>query len=175
MLSCWTSFDLLQVPVGIKILSKIELSIQRLYAVGVDDKVYELYGGTENAVSYVRLGAISDELKFNHKLTDVRCCLNEITEDCTISCTPFTDNRLAAVVQTKDIEYVPASPTYAGPLDMPDIDTQCQPVFFNYPNAKQGWKTFALISWTGGNLTSVSMLLQQTTPINPLTAQANVT
>jgi len=175
ILSCWTSFDLGQVPVKVKQLAKIELTIQRLYAVGEDDNLYTLYSGTENAISYVRLGATANDPKFSHKLTDIRCVLNNITEDCTISAVAFTDNRLSeSGVQTKNITYTEPPFPYTGVIDMPDINTLCQPVLFSFPNAAQGWKTFALISWTGGNLTSVSLELIEQTPMNPLTSQANV-
>jgi len=131
ILSCWASFDIGQVPVQIKQLAKIELTIQRLYAIGVDDNLYELYGSKEEATAYVRLGAVAGDPKFSQKLQNVRCILNSITENCTISCIPFTDNRqIESNVQTKNITYTDAPFPYTGLLDMPDIDTLCQPVFF---------------------------------------------
>jgi len=174
ILSCWTSFDLGQVPTRIKQLAKIELTIQRLYAIGEDDELYELYGGTEDATSYVRLGASSDEPKLAHKLTDIRLVINNITEDCTCSAIAFTDNRLSEQsTQTKKITYPEPTWPYTGIIDMPDIDTLCQPVLFSFPNAAQGWKTFALVSWNNGTLTEVSMGMTDSTPMNQLTAQAN--
>lgn len=175
ILECWTGFDIGQTLTSkIKIMAKIELTIQRLYAVDSNDNLYELYGGTEDAIAYVRLGAAASEPKNNHKLNDIRCVVNDITEDCTISAIAFTDNRLSEkTAQTKIIEYVPPPIPYTGVINMPDINTQCQPVYFTYPNSIQGWKTFALISWTNGNLTSVSMSMTDTTPMNPLMGQAN--
>jgi len=175
ILACWTSFDLGQVPVRVKQLAKIELTVQKLYAIGEDDELYELYAGTEDATSYVRLGASSDEPKMTHKLTDIRLVINNITQDCTCSAIAFTDNRLSEqTAQVKNITYPEPTWPYTGIIDMPDIDTLCQPVLFSFPNASQGWKTFALVSWNNGTLTEVSMEMTDSTPMNPLTAQANV-
>ena len=175
ILSCWTSLDLLQIPTQIKILAKIELTIQRLYAIGIDDNLYELYGGTEFATSYVRLGAAANEPKFAHKLTDVRLVLNNVTKDCEVSATVFTDNRVSdQPTITKKITYSQPTPVYTGPINMPDVNTMCQPVSFMFPNTQQGWKTFALLSWNNGNLTTVSMTLTEAQPMNQLTSQANV-
>ena len=175
ILSCWTSFDLGQCPVLIKQLAKIELTIQRLYAIGIDDNLYELYGSDTIATSTVRLGAASNDPKMTHKINDACVILNEITEDCECSVAAFTDNRLSEkTIQTKEITYSNPPFPYTGTIDMPDINTLCQPVYFSFPNSIQGWKTFLLISWTGGNLTSVSMDMTEATTMNPLTSQANV-
>jgi len=175
ILSCWSSFDLGQCPVAIKQLAKIELTIQALYAVGVDDNLYTLYSSPNFATAYVRLGAISNDPKMTHKLTDVCLVLNEITGNCTCSCQVFTDNRISEANSTpKTITYNPPDFIYNGAVNMPDINTLCQPVYFTFPNTSQGWKTFVLLSWTGGNLTSVSMTMTEAETMQPLTAQANV-
>ena len=175
ILGCWTSFDTSQTGGKlVKALAKIELSIQRLYCITEDDELYTLYGGDNYATAYVRLGALSGAPKMSQSVNNIRCVLNNITSDCTISAIPFTDNRLTdPTTQTKDIKYIPPAYPYSGLVNMPDLNTQVSSVLFSFLNSQQGWKSFPLIEWTGsGSLTYVSMMVHESDNMNPLMAQS---
>ena len=151
ILGCWTSFDTFQTGgKRVKAFAKIELSIQRLYAITEDDSLYTIYGGTENALSLVRLGAVANVPKTSHSVNSIRCVLNNISDDVTVSAIPMTDNRLTeANTQTKQITYDKPVYPYSGLANMPDLNTQVGNVLFSFLNSQQGWKSFAIIQWLG--------------------------
>jgi len=179
---CWTSFDLNQTEgKRVKILAKIELAIQRLYAVTEDDKLYELYAGPGYDAVKVRPLSISPALLRTEQgyqadvrgeicLDQFRCVLNRLTQDATVTVTPFVNNRINASV-TKSVMFSPIL-TPAGEV-MPDIDTQLSNLLFSFPNCSQGWKTFCMIQWTSGALTQYSYTFEDLSPINPLISQGN--
>lgn len=184
---CWSSFDLSQTGGSkVKIFAKIELTIQRLYAVTEDDELYTLYAGTTNALSSIRTPSacssnVKDERGYNIdnkmelKLQEVRCIVNEVTKNMSVSITPFVNNRLTASgEQTKEITYNEPTIPYTGGLDLPDVDTQLFNLLFTFPNCGQGWKTFLVISWTSNTaLTQYSMQFSEFKPMNPLLSQGN--
>lgn len=184
---CWSSFDLSQTGGSkIKIFAKIELTIQRLYAVTEDNELYTLYAGTTNALSSIRTPSacsnnVKDERGYNIgnkmelKLQEVRCIVNEVTENMSVSITPFINNRLTSSrEQTKEITYNEPTIPYTGGLDLPDVDTQLFNLLFTFPNCGQGWKTFLVISWTSDAvLTQYSMQFSEFKPMNPLLSQGN--
>lgn len=181
---CWSSFDVQQTGgKRVKMLAKIELSIQRLFAVTEDNQLYTLYIGPSYDVPKVRpisasSGLTKDErgygvdLKGEIKLTALRCVFNKITEDCTVVATPFVNNRLtSAAAQTKLIDYSAPVTTVTG--ELPDINTQLSNILFTFPNCGQGWKAFCQITWTDGVLTQFSYSFNDLTPANPLISQGN--
>ena len=185
--NCWTGFDTEQTPdtVNIKQLAKIELGVQRLYALGDDDNLYTLYASTtnydtatlqpasvctteQNAGQNVKLNSP----KFQVKLQEFRCIIDRITQNSSMTIVPIIDNRLSAKTPSlrKDILY--SSPLKVYETNLPDINTQLSNIMFTIPNVEQGWKTTTLISWTGGgSLTQFSMKLNDSTPMNPLNSQ----
>jgi len=182
--ACWTSIDTSQVDgKRIKAFAKIELTIQRLYAITEDDQLYTLYIGTENATSYMRTVAVNyvaqsttgetvkmSEPKQIVKLTNVRATINNITDDTSLAVQPIVDNR-AQSTQTKPIKYLPPTNAYTGPMALPDMDTMLFNAFYSFPNALQGWKCSLILSWNAGSLTQFSMVLQDITPMNPSKSQ----
>ena len=178
ILSCWTSFDTLQTGgKRVKAFAKIELTIQRLYAITEDDKLWTLYISPTNSEAVVRLGAVAGDPDTSGSVHDIRVVLNNITSDCTVIADPFTDNRETdSSNQTKLIKYVPPIYPYTGIANMPDINTQVTNVLFSFLNGQVGWKSFALISWTGqADLVYVSMTVNEEKTMNPLMSQSNVT
>jgi hypothetical protein len=176
ILGVWTSFDTTQTGgKRIKALSKIELTIQRLYAITEDDKFYTLYQSVDYAPASVRLGSYASVPNTSHNVNDIRLVLNNITADCTVSAIPFTDNRLSkGGVQTKDIYYKAPVYPYTGLINMADLNTQVSNVLFSFPNGQTGWKSFPLIEWTGGgSLTYVSMNIKESQTMNPLMSQVS--
>lgn len=117
--NCWASFDVAQVGgKNIKILAKIELTIQRLYAVTEDDKLYTLYIGPDTDSPLVRPISISPNVvqteqgygvtpKGEIKLQEFRCVFNKIVDDMTVSVKPYVNNRVADDLQTKIIQFIP--------------------------------------------------------------------
>ena len=177
ILACWASFDLSQTGgKRIKAFAKIELSIQRLYAITEDNELYTLYEVENNSTAYVRLGAVANLPKTSQSVGNIRCVLNNVTADCEISAIPFTDNRLSEKsVQTKQVTYVPPVYPYTGIVNMSDLNTQLTNVLFSFPNGQQGWKSFPVIQWTGtSSLVYVSMDIKEGNTMNPLMAQATV-
>jgi len=108
--NCWASFDTEQTnSKRIKIFAKIELSIQRLYAVTEDDKLYTLYIGPGTNTPRIRTASATSGIKPNGeiKLKELRCVINKITENVVVSAVPYTNNRLSDTVQSKVIQYIP--------------------------------------------------------------------
>lgn len=182
---CWTAFDTAQVDGKlIKKFAKIELGIQALFAVTEDNSVYELFAGAEYATAQLWTLGISanvlngnDNVKLNNAKIEVkpmefRCILNNITQDSTISMTPFIDNRVSDVgTVEKFIKYVQPVTTYS--TKVPSINTQLTNLYWMTPNSEQGWKVVFLVEWTGGgSITQLSCKLQDSTPMNPIRTQA---
>lgn len=180
---CWSSFDTQQTNgKRIKQLAKIELTIQRLYAVTEDDQLYTLYiGDTFNTPKFRPISAsanlIRDERgygvspKGEIKLTALRTVFDNITEDIAVMATPYVNNRLTeSQPQTKQISYsAPVTPSLE---NQDDIDTQLTNAYFTFPDCGQGWKTFTLIEWTGDAVLSQFIYeFSDLTPQNPLTSQ----
>jgi hypothetical protein len=185
--SCWTSFDVSQVDgKRIKIFSKIELAILRLYAVTEDDRLFNLYIGPQQIPATFRTVGIcatilyaSQSVRMNNpknevKLQSARVILNKIIEDCTCSFTPYVNNRLSSVGKiTKNITYKTPAIVSTDPLDLPDVNTQMENLLYTVPNCEQGWKVFGIFTWTGGSFTQFSMMLDNLTPMNPPNTQSN--
>lgn len=180
---CWSSFDTDQTGgQRIKILAKIELTIQRLYAVTEDNKLYTLYIGPGISSPKFRPISASSLLvkteqgysvsqKSEIKLTDLRCVFNLITKDTLVTATPYVNNRLAGVPATPKYIYY-AAPTTVSSETMPDIDTQLSNVLFTFPNCGQGWKSFVMLEWAGsGSLTQFTYTFNDLTPMSPLLSQ----
>jgi len=183
--SCWTGFDIDQCKgKRIKQLVKIELAFQALFAITEDDKIYRLYIGPDTDNGQLRTDAICSNIlyvninmrmanpKLEVKLTKTRIIVDNITEDCSLSFTPYINNREAAGgTQTKNFTYKePLKPT-TNQYPLPDVDTQLENALFSTPDCEQGWKVYGVIEWTSGSLTQFSMELQDITPQNPLNSQ----
>lgn len=183
---CWSSFDLSQTGGSkIKQFAKIELGIQRLFAITEDDQFYTLYSGSDYAPGLVLTGAVSantllqgeqvSKTRFEIKPCDFRCIISRINQDSVAKLTPIVDNRVSAMVSAveKHITYIAPSLVYSGTLPLPDIDTQLTNLYFPLPNCEQGWKVAMLLEWTGGgSITQYSMTFTDKTPMNPLNTQA---
>lgn len=185
---CWTSFDTDQTNgKAIKILAKIELQIQRLYAVTEDNKLYTLYINEENksTASFRSVGVCANILvestnvrlanpKNEIKLSNVRVVLNRITKDCICSFTPYINNRLSSVrTIQKSINYT--EPTTISneevSLNLPDINTQLNNMLYSTPDCEQGWKVCGIFEWNEGSFTQFSFEMVDLTPQNPLDSQ----
>lgn len=181
----WAAFDTNQTGgKRIKQFAKIELSIQRLYAITEDDQIYTLYIGPTYETAAVRPLSISsnvldpsipDLVRHQVKPLEFRAVINNIKTDSVATLTTFVDNRMIGAAQTKNINYTEPTTPYTGEYDLPDIDTQLQPLVWLLPQATQGWKCFFLLTWTGGGtLTQFSVTVRDDTPTNPGSSQARV-
>jgi len=184
--SCWSSFDINQTNgKRIKQFAKIELTIQRLYAITEDDKLYTLYIGPDKSsaafrtISMSRCGVTEDAQTIQQstpraevKLSNFRCVLDRLTEDVTMTVTPFVNNRLTLQSAiTKSISYTAPALPYTGSIVMPDVDTQLNNLLFTFLNTGQGWQAFVLVQWTGGVIKQFSMEAEDITPMNPMLSQ----
>ncbi len=175
---CWSSFDLSQTGgKNVKMLAKIELTIQRLYAVTEDDKVFTLYGSTESDSPLVRTAALSSGVADTMStLGAVRIIFDSITENAKFFITPFVDNRLTKhLTIDKTINYKAPVTTYTGYGDAIDLNTLLVNTFVPFNNIEQGWKTFCMITWTT-DMTLSQLFYEFTTenPQNPLQSQSGV-
>lgn len=181
----WVAFDTNQARgAAIKQFAKIELDIQRLFAITDDNKLYTLYSSDSYDTAAVRPPSVNANtinpetenlLQQNVKPVDFRAVLNGITEDCTASLTTFVDNRLTDSIKVKNISFTESANPYDGQMDLPDVDTQLSNLYWTMPNAALGWKCFYLLSWTGGAaLTQIAATVKVETPMNPLATQSNV-
>jgi len=181
----WSSFDTTQVNgKRIKQFAKIELTIQRLYAITEDDNLYELYSGTELATSVVRTSSINhtengsngiyrvNNPRYEVKLQEVRILLDSIYTDASLTIQPFVNNRLSAEqIETKEIGYVAPPNLYTGPAQLGDTNSMVYNALFTTLNCEQGWSTYVIITWSGGHLSQYSMRLEDLTPLNPTNSQ----
>lgn len=181
---CFVSIDT-QLNTYVKQFAKIETNTVELYCIGGDDKVYKLYSGSEFAISTVRtqswcsaVQAGNDFIytpKAEMQLRSLRCILTGFMQNSEVVFTVFTDNRLNFGPQTKTITFVAPATPYGGTIGLSDVDTQLSNIFLSTPNAKQGWKTFLLLSWTGGGrITNICADSEDLTPNNPLLSQGRV-
>lgn len=183
---CWSSFDL-QVPVntGVKILTKIELDVQALFAVTTDNRFYQLYVGPNLSQPAFRTNGVcanilyaNTDVKMNNpkseiKLQKARVVLNNMFQDGIVSFTPYVDNRLTeSGTQTKSITYGNPSIQSTDVFALQDVDSLLSNELFTLPDCGQGWKVFGIFSWTNCSLTQFSYELDDITPMNPLSSQA---
>lgn len=169
----WVGFDTLQTGGSkIKQFAKIELGVQRLYAITEDDKIYSLYSSAnQDLASFLTAGM---RQQGEGKLQEFRLVLNRITEDVSVSIQPYVNNRASvdSPVITKTISYSAPVPAYTG--NIPDLGTQLTNVYFTTPNTGQGWKTNVLVTWDEGSLTQFSAMFKDINPMNPLKSQGVV-
>ena len=187
--SCWSSFDTTQTGgKRIKAFAKIELTVQALYAITEDDQLYVLYSGTTNAIPYLRTNAVNYSVRSQYtgqtvrlndpkaaiKLTSIRFTMTEIEEDCNFSATIFVDDRQSRIgTLTRNINYVPPSKPYTGPVQLPDTDSMLYNGMFSSLNCENGWDVFLILSWSAGSLIQYSLFMEDLTPMNPVKAQSN--
>lgn len=185
----WSSFDTTQTSSKkIKQFAKIELSVHALFAITEDDKLYQLYSsagfdngaivtaGISSNLLYLGQNVKLNNAKFEIKPMDFRVIVNRITQDGSITLTPFVNNRQSTTSkQIKKITYAAPVKPYAGTFQVPDADTQLTNVYFPTPDIEQGWKVSYLIEWTGGSsITQFSSSMKDETPRNPLLSQGVV-
>lgn len=154
----WVSFDVQQTGGSlVKMFSKIELTIQRLYAITTDDKLYTLYSGTEYAPLLRPLSISSDTLTIGgnvipkeneHKLQKFRAGFTGITGDFTAQTTPIVQNEITAVgTVEKTWTYMAPPSSYTGPGRLNDANTNIANLLFAVPNCSQGSRTYCYIAW----------------------------
>jgi hypothetical protein len=171
---CWTSFDISQTDgKRIKILVKIELTIQRLFAVTEDNRFFTLYQGTSRNTAIVRTGSYADPNPGNmHEVKGIRAIISTITESMSVNAMPIVDNRVTKFGnQPKTITY--SAPAHPVTDQLPDINTMLYNAYWAVLNGAQGYKTCCVLSWTGnGVLLSYAMEMKEVVPAgNPLTSQ----
>lgn len=184
--SCWVGFDTDQSDgQGIKIFAKIELAVQVLFAVTSDNRVFRLYAGPDEDEASFRTNGICSNATYygeNIKLAypkleiqtrKIRTIVNNITEDCECSVTPYVNNRISANgKQTKNLKYIaPSGVTVHEIGSLSDTDSMLQNLLFSTPNCEQGWKMFCLIEWNSGSINQFSVEFNNVTPMNPTLSQ----
>ena len=186
--NCWTSFEIGQTGGKlVKILIKIELDVQAVYAITVDNQIYRLYAGPNSAVAIVRTVGVcasilyaNTNLKMNNpeneiKLLKCRVILNNITEDGTLSFTPYINNRVTKQGTTvKNVTFVEPANISNNITDLPDVNTQLNNILFPTPNNEQGWKLFGIFSWNVGSITQFMMENQDVQPDNSISSRGVV-
>lgn len=184
---CWTSFDIAQTGgKRVKQFAKIELSIQRLYAVTEDDKLYTLYISEQSDTPTIRTIAVSAEtLKSGgydipsiaeHRLKQFHVAVSNIEQDMTISAVPYVNSRLTSQeVMKKDITYTTPAIVSNNVTDLPDVNTQLNHVMFQFLKTGQGYQTFVMFSWTGGaTIMGYDFICTDESAINPVKSQGVV-
>jgi len=186
--SCWTSFEFAQTGgKRVKILSKIELDVQALYAVTEDNFIYQLYAGPGNATALVRtVGVCSNilyantNLRMNNpeneiQLRKCRVIVNNITETGQITFTPYINNRISKEGGIpKTINYFAPTNISNNATDLPDVNTQLNNILWSTANCEQGWKLFGILSWDVGSITQFMMEYQDVQPDNSLSTRGVV-
>jgi len=160
---------------AVKQFAAIQIDSLNLYAITSDDRVIQVFGSIEALQGIIRLGAVcTQDPKKEIKVTNVRAIFTNITQDFSITCSIFTNNRLDGEITTK-IACPPYTDGYTGESIGSDVGTQTNSIVFPFPNASQGWKCFPVITWTGGaSLASVSISTQDATPMQPPMTQGVV-
>jgi len=184
---CWSSFDVSQTGgMRIKQLAKIELSIQRLFAITEDDRLFTLYISDEYDTPVVRTVTVSpDSLKKDgydipsnaeHKVRKVEAYVTNIAENMSMTVLPYVNSRLTKQeALTKNITFIEPTIVSTDPLDLPDVNTQAEHIVFPLMNTGQGFGTFLKISWTGGaTLTGFDISADDIMPDNPSMGRGTV-
>ncbi len=160
--SCYTSVDYSSLSgAAAKQFASITVGALALYAITSDDRVVQLYSGTTTEQAIIRFGAVSSQdPKKEHKVKNFRSVFTNITHNFSITAYLFTNNRLDQVL-INHVNYVAPVDIYTGPSVGADIGTQTENVLFTFTNAQSGWKSFVVLTWTGGaSLNSVCMTAQ---------------
>lgn len=182
---CWSSFDILQTGgKAIKMFAKIELTIQRLYAITTDDKLYTLYIGPDTDEPQFRsVGICANFLYANSnikmanpkaeiQLKEVRAILNKITANCSCEMIPYMNNRIDEQSDMiKEITFEEAVEQSTFNTDLPDTNTQLMNLLWSLPAGQQGWKLWLVFKWSKGSFTQFSCNLKDLNPGNPLKSQ----
>lgn len=182
---CYSSIDL-QTTTAIRQFAKIDIGTMRLYCITSDNKVLQLYGGTNFSTSTFRMqslcagtlqGGANVRLqvpKMEIKLNEVRCILSRFSQDSTVSLECFVNNRLSVPTMMKYISYIAPTVPYSGSPIFSDVDTGLENMLFSITNCGQGWKVSVVLSWTGGgSITNIAAVMEDLVPMSPLRAQAN--
>ena len=180
----WCGFDTEQTGGSkIKQFAKIDLGIQTLYAITEDDNLYELYASNEYSTStMISLGVTSritedavQKLGKNEiKPSELRCVVNRITQDSSMTAALFVDNRQSqGGFVKKDITYRTPPIPYTGTTPIPDVNDQLTNLYWMLSSSEQVWKVAYYFQWTGGcSLTQFSAVVKNQTPMNPPMTQA---
>jgi len=162
---------------GISQFALVSTDQLALFAITTDNKVIQLYAGPNYDPCTVRFMSVcSQNPKTQVKQSEFRAILSEFVQNSTATLTVFVDNRLSGNSEKKTISYVAPNPAYSASPSFTDANTQVQPLFWSTPNAAEGWKSFNVLTWTGGGrITNILTVTTDNTPLNPLGAQANVT
>jgi len=172
--SVWSSLDELQVGNhAVKQFASITIDSLSLFAITDDDRLVQLYADGNKDTATIRLGAVCEQdPKKELKVAQVRAILTNITSDYSVTCSLFTNNRLD-YTQTQSFKYTAPVNPYVGTPIGTDVGTQTNNIMFSFPNSSQGWKSFIVLSWTGGgSLSSTSITTVDGTPMQPLMTQA---
>lgn len=173
--SVYSAVDTLQLGNhSAKQFASISITTLALFAITDDDRVVRLYADENTFTPTIRLGANSEQDPAKElKVVNVRAIFGDITEDITVVCSLFINDRFIQSMQTT-VNYVEPVPIYTGVNLGDDIGTQTNNLIFTFNNAMgNGWKAFAVLTWnTGASLISVSMATTDTTPTNPPMTQA---
>lgn len=180
---CWAAFDNNQTDgLNIKMFAKIELSIQRLYAITTNDELYMLYSGTEYAPllrtlsvspDRLRIGTDSIPTEWEHKLQEVKIVWSRVTDNFNAFVTPIAQNELTKTgTITKRIPFTSPSLLYTGAGSLNDMNTNIKNTLFSTPNCAQSCQTYCIIEWTGlVELMQFSMIVNDIKSGNPLRSQ----
>lgn len=184
---CWSSFDISQTGgQRIKQFAKIELTIQRLFAITEDNQLYTLYIDSAFDTPLLRTITVSPECltvdgqtlppAAEHKVRRVDVYASNIQEDMEISVVPYVNSRLTAqAVMTKSITFRPPTTVSASDTDLPDVNMQQEHVPFPLLSTGQGYATFINISWTSGaTVSSFDITAEDIMPDNPSMGRGNV-
>ncbi len=188
---CYSSIDLQTEGMAIKQFAKIELTTTRLYCITAEDKVLQLYAGTQNdgvtpkyANSVVRMQSMCASLMYNNntikmqcptseiRLKEFRAVLNGYRQNSTATISVFVDNKLSVEADTKQVKYLPSTSGF--PTSYADTDSGVYNALWTVTDAAQGWKSFVVLQWTGGgSITNIYAMLEDIKPRTSLKAQAN--
>jgi len=174
--SCYQSLDIAQLNgAGAKQFAANTISGLNLFAITTDDYLYQLYAATAYDKAYIRLGSVCNlNPKKELKVSECRVIMTNITQECDVSVSLFTNNRYDETLISK-IGYSAPSNIYTGQSVGTDIGTQTNSILFSFVEASQGWKSCVAISWTGGaSLNTVSIGTIDYTPMQPLTTQSSI-
>lgn len=172
--SSWCAFDTLQTGgKKIKQLAKIEIGVEALFAITEDDQIIQLYASSNDGQPTIRMPAMcSQDPRVELKVGNIRCILTNLTSNYSVTCSLFVNNRFVES-QTQKFTYVPPPTGYQGVPVGPDVGSQTNNILFSFPNSTQGWKAFAVLTWSGGgSLVFVSMTTEDIKPMQPSMTQS---
>ena len=147
----WASFVHDVGDVKIKQFASLMPTVNELYAIGTNDKVYQLFGSSEYAPAVVMTRDFCiDNPQFEQKIDSARLVIKNQPDNGTMLVSVYADDLLAQVMTKQLVADVDIS-TYSEEFPINRGLAGLNSLLFEFrKNPKNGWRIGYILQWTGG-------------------------